>query len=236
MGGAVTPATLFRGQSPGDLVGPYISQFLWKIAPYGTTPIVQIQNNPVPGDDHVTTYNEWLNIQNGLAPTGTPTFDPVKRYIRTARDLAEWLRVDFTYQGVLNAFNILLGHGSGPRRRKPVHGVSDAAWIRHVWPAALSGLARVRCECRAQSDLVPEVVRPSDASGRRRLAAGFTTTRRARPKYPLHADILNSPVLAGSLQPVRHLPDAAGVHGGIAPCIRPIRAGTPDSLAQVSRS
>lgn len=43
---------------------------------------------------------------------GTPTFDPVKRCIRTARDLAEWLRVDFTYQGVLNVFNILQAMGA----------------------------------------------------------------------------------------------------------------------------
>src|SRR5262249_47862349 len=30
IGGAVTPGTLFRGETPGDLAGPYISQFLCK--------------------------------------------------------------------------------------------------------------------------------------------------------------------------------------------------------------
>jgi hypothetical protein len=80
---------------------------------------VQIQNSPVPGNDHVTTYNEWLNIQNGLAPPSIRTFDPVKRYIRTARDLAEWLRVDFTYQGVLNAFNILQAMGAARDAANP---------------------------------------------------------------------------------------------------------------------
>ncbi|MGH9922261.1 MAG: twin-arginine translocation signal domain-containing protein, partial [Nitrososphaerales archaeon] len=31
----VTPRTIFRGNTLGDLVGPYISQFLWKDIPYG---------------------------------------------------------------------------------------------------------------------------------------------------------------------------------------------------------
>lgn len=34
-GGAVTPDTLFSGFTAGDLVGPYISQFLWKPAEFG---------------------------------------------------------------------------------------------------------------------------------------------------------------------------------------------------------
>ena len=27
--GQVTPQTIFRGSTPGDLVGPYLSQFMW---------------------------------------------------------------------------------------------------------------------------------------------------------------------------------------------------------------
>ena len=30
-----TPATVFRGETSGDLVGPYLSQFLWLDIPYG---------------------------------------------------------------------------------------------------------------------------------------------------------------------------------------------------------
>ena len=36
-GGIVTPATIFRGPTAGDLVGPYISQLLWKPINYGRT-------------------------------------------------------------------------------------------------------------------------------------------------------------------------------------------------------
>ncbi|CAM3862774.1 hypothetical protein ALPO108162_09995 [Alicyclobacillus pomorum] len=39
--GNVTTGTLFREKIPGDLVGPFISQFLWKDIPFGATTIVQ---------------------------------------------------------------------------------------------------------------------------------------------------------------------------------------------------
>lgn len=67
-GGAVTTGTLFRGNTPGDLVGPYISQFLWKDIPYGATTIIQRYRTTGAGDDHMTSYEEWLAIQNGFRP------------------------------------------------------------------------------------------------------------------------------------------------------------------------
>jgi hypothetical protein len=38
---AVSPETLFRGQTPDDLIGPSISQFLWLEIPYGIKEIDQ---------------------------------------------------------------------------------------------------------------------------------------------------------------------------------------------------
>src|SRR5207245_3052719 len=38
-GGVVTPDILFSGFTAGDLVGPYISQFLWKPAEFGVEEI-----------------------------------------------------------------------------------------------------------------------------------------------------------------------------------------------------
>ncbi len=40
-GGKVTLETLFRGNTPGDLTGPYISQFLWHDVPCGATTVTQ---------------------------------------------------------------------------------------------------------------------------------------------------------------------------------------------------
>ena len=53
-----TPATVFRGETSGDLVGPYLSQFLWLDIPYGIKTIEQ--RYPVPNRDQsfLTDYSE----------------------------------------------------------------------------------------------------------------------------------------------------------------------------------
>ncbi|MHB8986849.1 MAG: vanadium-dependent haloperoxidase [Eubacteriales bacterium] len=109
--GAVTTGTLFRGNTPGDLAGPYISQFLCKDIPFGAATIVQRYRTTVAGDDHMTSYEEWLNIQNGLSPAASNQFDSTPRYIRSGRDIGEWVHRDFASQGILSACLILLGFG-----------------------------------------------------------------------------------------------------------------------------
>jgi hypothetical protein len=74
-GGQITPATLFRGETPGDLVGPYISQFLWLPANFGLATIEQRYLFPVEGKNFCTEYQEWLSIQRGAAPDSSNTFD-----------------------------------------------------------------------------------------------------------------------------------------------------------------
>jgi hypothetical protein len=103
VGTAVTPSTMFRGNTPGDLVGPYLSQFLLKPIPFGATTIVQQYRTAIPGNDFMTVCADWLSIQNGVPATASNTFDPNIRYIRNGRDLGEWLHRDFTYQGYLGA-------------------------------------------------------------------------------------------------------------------------------------
>jgi hypothetical protein len=109
--GKVTAGTLFRGDTTGDLQGPYISQFLWKDSPFGATTIVQRYRTTIAGDDHLTSYQEWLNNQNGLAPANANQLDPLPRYIRNGRDLGEWVHRDFSLQGALTACLILLSFG-----------------------------------------------------------------------------------------------------------------------------
>jgi hypothetical protein len=112
IGGAVTAATLFRGQTPGDLTGPYISQFLWKDVAYGTTPMVQQIRTAAPDIDFLTDVPSALANQDGAPATQALPFDPALRYIRSSRDLGEYVHRDFTYQAFLNAALILLGYGS----------------------------------------------------------------------------------------------------------------------------
>ncbi|NNL65432.1 MAG: phosphoesterase [Myxococcales bacterium] len=110
-GGVVTPGTLFRGETPGDRVGPYLSQFLWHDVPYGAAPIVQRYQTPIPGDDFMTSYEEWLAIQRGAAPAASIRFDATRRYLRDARGLGEYVHVDVLFQAYYNAAMILTGFG-----------------------------------------------------------------------------------------------------------------------------
>ncbi len=72
--GLVTPAVIFRGNTPGDLNGPYISQFLWKPVPIGGGQFPQLYRTSVAGDDYMTSYSSWLNVQMGVA-AGSNVFD-----------------------------------------------------------------------------------------------------------------------------------------------------------------
>ncbi|MFY3740396.1 MAG: hypothetical protein HMLIMOIP_000834 [Candidatus Nitrosomirales archaeon] len=106
-GSSVTPETIFRGNTSGDLAGPYISQFLWKDIPYGAITMPQKINTPFPSIDFMTNYNDWLNIQNGTA-AGPLALDPTPHYIRNGRDLGEYVHLDWTYQAHLGACLMLL--------------------------------------------------------------------------------------------------------------------------------
>ncbi|MEA5514345.1 vanadium-dependent haloperoxidase [Nodularia sp. UHCC 0506] len=107
IGGRVTPESLFRGNFAGDLVGPYISQFLLKDITYGSLTISQRQKTVQPNINYLTDYDEWLNVQNGGA-TGADKFDSTPRYIRNIRDIGQYVHVDALYEAYLNACLILL--------------------------------------------------------------------------------------------------------------------------------
>jgi hypothetical protein len=66
--GKVTPATLFRGVNPGDLIGPYVSQFFWLPVTFGVLSVTQQFNAYAPNTDYLTTFAEWLAVQNGQGP------------------------------------------------------------------------------------------------------------------------------------------------------------------------
>ena len=119
--GQVTPGSIFRGNTPGDLVGPYLSQFLWLDIPQGSMLIPQKLYTRAAGVAYLTNYNEWLAIQNGFIP---PSYqmDPTPRYIRNLRDLGEWVHVDALYQAYHQACLILLGMFAVPGERDWYHG------------------------------------------------------------------------------------------------------------------
>ncbi len=78
--GLVTAQTLFRGSTPGETDGPYISQFFLQSAGFGdlASPYDpsnyqgQLYYGYKNGLDYMTTFAEWLDVQNG-ATTVLPT-------------------------------------------------------------------------------------------------------------------------------------------------------------------
>ncbi len=191
-GGAVTPGTLFRGETAGDLTGPYISQFLWKDIPYGAHTIMQKYRVPNANDNHMTSYSDWLNILRGGAPTTAISFDPTPRYIRNGSDLGAYVHSDFSYQGYLNAALILLSFGgaavdpNNPYRTL----LKQGSFVNFGGPHILDLVAKAALEGLKAAWFhkwyVHRRLRPEVFSGRvHNHLTGAKT-------YPIHADVLDS--------------------------------------------
>ena len=106
-----TVDNLFRGETAGDLVGPYLSQFLWQPFRWGLAELEQLYRCPVAGSDFCDNVPEWLSIQRGAAPAVPTPFEATGRYLANGRDLAEYVHGDVVYQAYLTAALVALGWG-----------------------------------------------------------------------------------------------------------------------------
>ena len=192
--GVVTTGTLFRGNTVGDLTGPYLSQFLWLDVPQGVMTLAQRGRLPVAGDDYMMAYPEWLNIQRGQLPARMNVFDPTPHYLRNGRDLAEYVHQDFTYQAFLNACLILSEMRApftvnNPYRRS----LTQAGFITFGAPHVLDCMARVANAALKASwchkCLVHRRLRPEAFAGR--VHNHWTGVA----QYPIHAEVLNTAAL-----------------------------------------
>src|SRR5215831_13221430 len=167
--GQVTPDVIFRGPTPGDLNGPYLSQFMLKPVPMGAATLPQLYRTAVAGDDYWTSYADWLTGQRGGA-TGSNKFDSTPRFIRNNRDLALYLLVDFSGQAnvmaalILNSFGAAALSPSNPY----LHSATQAGNITFGAPFDL--VSRVpnpaNRACWWQKWLVHRRVRPEAFGGR----------------------------------------------------------------------
>jgi len=207
--GSVTPSTLFRADIPGVLKGPFLSQFHLKNIPSGP----QILNHkirtllPV---DYITNYSEWIDLQNGLLPANaisTDVFDPVFRYMRNGRDLAENHHWDWPAQEAFNAILIIFGlEGKSPQevflinsgvpwdQNNPYYNYSTQAgfvsfhivdiyrMVAEVMDLSLKG-------AWFQKWFVHRRLRPEEFGGR------IHNNLASNTQYPIHEDIFNSTVL-----------------------------------------
>jgi len=121
---ALNRQTAFRGQAPGDTVGPYLSQFLLLGTPgLGgqrelTDGIVQYGGQSIDQRVHVaervdfmTTWPEWLDVQDGADLRGSEKYENTIRFVTTGRDLSTYVHYDALYQAYLNACLIMLNLG-----------------------------------------------------------------------------------------------------------------------------
>ncbi|MBN8226826.1 phosphoesterase [Corallococcus macrosporus] len=202
--GVVTGQTLFRAELSGSVKGPFISQFLLMDVPYGAQVIPQRNLTRVAGDDRVFRFDAWLNIQNGALPTQPPIYDPVRRYLRNGRDLAEWVHLDYPVQSSLNAALLLtrLGDVDADPKASPLvfDELNPYRNYRNQEPFATLGNGEgldlvsriVNPALRAQwfqKWLIHRRLRPEEYAGR-----VHNTVTGARV-YPVPQELLTSPVL-----------------------------------------
>jgi hypothetical protein len=110
--GQVTPNLLFRGIFTGGTLGPYVSQFLLTPTTFGVQPISQLMTSYLPDIDFMTSFSDWLTVQNGLFTGGKNSVDTVLRYRRNGRDLAAYTHVDVLYQAYFMALLVLQSAGA----------------------------------------------------------------------------------------------------------------------------
>ena len=125
----LTTQTAFRGTAFGDTEGPYISQFLTRGTPelgndrdgvldglvaYGAMVFDNKVRVATPHRDYMTTWEWWLDVQNGADLRGRETYEnsgDKYRFIATPRDLATYVHYDALYQAYLNACLSMLAMG-----------------------------------------------------------------------------------------------------------------------------
>jgi hypothetical protein len=105
--GHVTTGTLFRGIFPGELVGPYMSQFMITPTGFGQQPLDQLMTTFLPGIDYMTDTTTFFQVQNGISTGLSLQSDPVRRYLHDGRGLGAWTHSDVLYQGYLIAMLVL---------------------------------------------------------------------------------------------------------------------------------
>jgi len=106
--GEFTPSTLFRGATPGDRRGPFVSQFLLRDIPYGLKRVDQRFRVPTRGQSFLTTVDAWVACQRGARSRSQVRFDDEPRYIASYRELVEFVHRDFSFQAFMDAALIIL--------------------------------------------------------------------------------------------------------------------------------
>jgi hypothetical protein len=192
--GQITPATLFRGITPGNLIGPYLSQFFLVPMSLGTLSIVQKFNTYAPDKDYMTSFATWLAVQTGKGPFPLNVISGTS-YIKNGRDLGAWVHTDITFQAYLFAAQWLITHGAPFNPGNPYLAIKNQAGVQTFGSQYILDLLgevsnRALKAMWYQKWFVHRTLRPAKYGG----LVHNTITGAA--KYPLHREVLDSQAVA----------------------------------------
>ncbi len=202
----VTPQNLLRGQivrGDGNVLGPYLSQFMVQPVFCGAQPLSQQFQTFLPagggGGDFMTTVSAYQQIANGGASTGSVAFDPTFRYIRNGRDLCAYTHVDILYQAYFTAYLIMAGLGAPANPGNPYNtSGTEKPFGTLGQPDAVATLAEMATRALKGAWFHKWIVnlrmRPEEYGAL--VQANFTRTRPfPQAAGALHPDVLHSAVL-----------------------------------------
>jgi len=194
-GGRVTAQCLFRGVTPGDLAGPYVSQLFLTPFAYGQYLLDGRIATFAPASYWMTEISAWLACQNGQGPFGPPRFDPEPRYFRCGRDIAAYVHSDQACEAFYNAglrlyaLNAPANPGNPylqPQKQSPFATFGIPHFLTLQAEAALRAVKAVFY----QKWFVHRTLRPEEFGG----LVQAVMARRA--DYPLHPSVLASEAAA----------------------------------------
>jgi len=195
----VTPQNLFRGFTAGDVLGPYVSQFLLQPFDYGAVPVTQLLTTDAPDVDYMTDQASWLAVQNGQGPFGKNQADANPQHMRNGRGLGAYVHVDVLFEAYFNACLILIDQDApldpnnpySNSRTQTGFGTFGAphlkALVAEVSQRALKAVWYMKW-------FVHRHLRPEAYGG----LVHMTKTKQAN--YPIHADVLNSQAVDRTFQ------------------------------------
>jgi len=198
--GNVTPDLLFRGNFPGETIGPYMSQFMITPTSFGQQPIDQLMNTYLPNIDYMTDTTTFLQVQNGVSTGLTNQVDPTRRYLHDGRGLSAWTHSDVLFQGHLIAFLVLTTLKAPPNPGNPYIGSkTQNGFGTFGGPdyAASQGEAAARALARVcyQEWLVHLTHRPEAGGG---VLHQILTGNQSKIDAKLNKNVLNSQAVAQS--------------------------------------
>jgi hypothetical protein len=189
----LSPSDLFRADYPGVTDGPMVSQFLLRPFVYDGIPIDPLIETLIPEHpehEFITTYEEWLNSQNGFPVDSMPPALSL-RYPFRARDLAVIAASDVVNTPYFRAILVMLDEAFGIRA-DAANPYNDSVrqtgfttfGVAHLFD--LIGKApKAERHAYFQKWQVHRFLRPEAGAGR---VHNFLTHPRAA-NYPIHPDL-----------------------------------------------